>query len=95
MNLELEKQIDDSIPRIERMIRQKTSLDFADIHFEDLKDYNHGIGTLIRLKILRKNSPLYKCFVVNGIKDKDEMTRIILEEYFKSKKSLNFYSNML
>lgn len=81
--MNLHKKIKKTFPVLEELITDKTLSELSIIDENDLKKFNYGLGTIIRLKLLRPKSTLYKIFIQNGFTDKDQMTMEILKEFFK------------
>jgi len=48
-----------------------------------LEKYNTGIGTLIRLKLLRPENALYKNFARNGFSGRNKMSLEMLKEFHR------------
>jgi hypothetical protein len=84
--MELYKEIKKSFPSIEKLFTKKVLSELSSVVIDDLEKYNFGPGTIIRLKLLRPKSALYKKFIDYGFSDKDKMTMEILKEYYKYKR---------
>lgn len=85
--MELHKYLKKLFPYIEKLFTDKMLSEF--ICANNLEQYNFGPGTIIRLKLLRPKSTLYKKFVEYGFNDKDKMSMEILKEFYKYKKPDN------
>jgi len=79
--MELYKEIEKNFPRIEKFFPQGAMLEFINTAPYKLKKYNWGLGTMIRLKLLRPKSALYKSFSQEGFTDRDEMTMEIIRNF--------------
>ena len=79
--MELLKEIEKSFPRIEKLFTNETLLEFLETEYGDLGKYNFGLGTLIRLKLLRPDRVLYKVFVQNDYTDKEKMSMKMIIEF--------------
>jgi len=77
------KQIEKSFSQIEKLFSKKALLEFSKNRPGHLKEYNFGLGTMIRLKVLRPKSTLYLSFIKNGFIDRDEMTMEIIKAYHR------------
>jgi len=84
MNRELQKEIKNSFPKIRKLFVREYIWEFSQTPFAELKRYNYGMGTMIKLKVLKRNKRFYKLFVQNGVTDWDEMTMIIIYEFHQS-----------
>ena len=62
MKTELSREIEKHFPKIEKLFIAKTLCEFLSTGKIDLYDYNFGLGTIIRLKMLSSKSVLYKQF---------------------------------
>ena len=80
--MELYKEIEKNLPRIEKFLTEEDLLAFAGAQPDDLEKYNWGLGTMIRLKLLRPTRILYKKFVQEGFTNRDEMTMEIIREFY-------------
>jgi len=83
--MELKKEIEKSFPKIEKLFIKEKILEFSRTLPDDLEKYNFGLGTMIRLKLLRPESVLYRKFVQNGFTDKNKMTMEIIKEFYNFK----------
>ena len=81
--MELYKEIEKNFPVIEKFLAEEALLAFAYAHPDDLEKYNWGLGTMIRLKLLRPRRILYRKFVQEGFTDRDEMTMEIIRAFHK------------
>lgn len=79
--MELYKEIEKNLPQIEKFFSQETMLEFINTAPDELEKYNWGLGTMIRLKILRPKSALYKSFSQEGFTDRDEMAMEIIRKF--------------
>jgi len=79
--MKLNKDIEKSFPRIEKLLTKTMLLEFANTPKDDLEKYNFGLGTMIRLKILRPKSTLYENFTKHGFTDKNEMAMEMIKKF--------------
>ena len=79
----LQKEIEKNFPKIEKFFSPETLLKFAHTRPEDLGIYHFGLGTMIRVKLLRPKGALYKKFTAEGFADRDEMSMKIISEFYK------------
>ena len=82
--MELAKEIKKSFRKIEGFIPPEKLEKFKNTSPKYLEKYNYGLGTMIRLKLLRPKSVLYRAFIENGFTDKDEMTIEIITSFHKN-----------
>ncbi len=82
-NKVLYRNIEKNIPKIEKYLTEAMLMEFLNTPCEDLKKYNVGFGTMIRLKLLTPKSALYKKFSQYGFNDKDEISMEIIKEFHK------------
>jgi len=80
--MELREEIEKHFPAIEKFFTASIRSEFAATPISDLGKYNIGLGTMIRLKLLRPKSKLYKRFIKHHVLDKDRMTMIIIREFY-------------
>ncbi len=86
--MELQKILEGSFPRIEKLLSDAALGELAATSADELAGLNFGIGTIIRLKLLRPKSPLYRAFCENGFSDKERMSYEIMrafQEYLLAK----------
>jgi hypothetical protein len=76
-----EQEMKKRFPKMEKLFNPDILKQFA--KFDDVTEFNIGIGTMIRLKFLRPDNILRKAFVEAGITDVDEMTMIVLKEFWE------------
>ena len=81
--MELYREIVKSFPKIEKLFTKEYLLSFAHTHPNYLKEYQWGLGTMIRLKLLGPQKPLYKKFIEEGFVSRDEMSMKIILEFYK------------
>ena len=74
---ELHNAIKKSLPKVEKLFNDSAMSDFSNTPNNDSRKYNMTFGSLIRLKLLRKNV-LYRMFLKNGVTDRDDMSMEIL-----------------
>ena len=79
----LYREIEKNFPRIEKFFTPESLSIFAYTQPRDLEKYNWGLGTMIRLKLLRPKKILYRKFVQEGFVDRDEMTMEIIRAFYK------------
>ena len=79
----LHKEIEKNFPKIEKFFSPETLLTFAHTQPDDLGIYHFGLGTMIRVKLLRPKGALYKKFAAEGFTDRDEMSMKIISEFYK------------
>ena len=79
----LYREIEKNFPRIEKFFTPEGLSLFAHAQPHDLEKYNWGLGTMIRLKLLRPKGALYKKFAAAGFTDRDEMTMKIISAFHK------------
>ncbi|WP_114297452.1 DUF6794 domain-containing protein [Anaerobacterium chartisolvens] len=79
------KNIKKNIPKIEKYLTEADLAEFLNTPQGDLKKYNVGFGTMIRLKLLTPKSALFKKFSQYGFNDKDEISLEIIKEFHKCK----------
>ncbi len=82
--MEIYKEIEKSFPKIEKLLTEERLLEFLQTPSVHLGKYNFGLGTIIRLKLLRPKGTLFQAFVQNGFTDRDEMTIEILKGFHQS-----------
>ena len=81
--MELYKELDKNFPKVEKFLSPESLLTFAHTQPYDLEKYNWGLGTMIRLKLLRPKGGLYKKFTQMGFADRDEMTMEVILAFYK------------
>jgi len=81
--MNLYQLIENSFPKIEAFFPKAKLWEFSHTPRHDLEQYNFGLGTMIRLKLLRPKSTLYKEFVQEGFIDRDEMSMEMIREFYK------------
>ena len=81
--MELYREIEKNFPRIEKFLTEEDLLIFAHAQPDALEEYNWGLGTMIRLKLLRPKGMLYRKFVQEGFTDRDEVTMEIIREFYE------------
>lgn len=79
--MSLSKEIEKSFPKIEKLFTGGFLMEFSNAAPDDLEQYNFGLGTMIRLKLLRPNNVLYKAYVREGFSDRDEMSMEVIRTY--------------
>jgi hypothetical protein len=72
-----------NFPKIEKFFTKEALLKFAKTLPKNLGEYNWGLGTMIRLKMLGPKNRLYKLFVQRGYTDKEEMTMEVIRRFHK------------
>ena len=82
--IDLYIEIEKNFPRIKKFFTEKTLLEFSHTPPGCLEKYNFGLGTMIRLKLLKPKSVLYKKFIQNGFTDKEKMTMEIIKAFYTS-----------
>ncbi len=87
MNKKLSKTIKKSFLLIEALFTPSRLLEFLCTPADKLNKYNLGLGTMIRLKVLRPRNTLYRAFVKEGVTDKDKMTMTILKAFHEAYRS--------
>ena len=81
--MELYREIEKNFPKIEKFFTKEDLLSFAHTHPNYLKEYQWGLGTMIRLKLLYSKGTLYKKFVGEEFANRDEMAMEIIWEFYK------------
>ena len=81
--MELSKEIEKSFPKIRKLFTEEKLFEFSQTTVAGLEKYNWGLGTMIRLKLLKSKSSLYQVFLQSGFTDRDEMTMEIIREFHK------------
>ena len=81
--MKLYKEIEKNFPRMEKFVTEEVLCTFAYAQPDHLKAYHWGLGTMIRLKLLRPKGVLYRKFIQEGFTDRDEMTMEIMKEFYK------------
>lgn len=81
--MELYREMRKSFPDVGKLFTEVTLSEFSTTPPADLEKYNFGLGTMIRLKLLRPKSALYKKFVKRGITDRDKMAMTLMLEFHK------------
>lgn len=76
--MELEEAIEKSCRQLKKIIPRDILLEFSQAPVYHITDYKSGIGTIIRIKLLKDRNILYKSFVKSGITDRDAMVGIVL-----------------
>lgn len=84
MDKNLRIAIQKAFPAMEKFFTEKSLLKFLNAPASHLEKYNFGLGTMMRLKLLRPKHVLYRKFVQKGLADKDEMTLIVIKEFHKT-----------
>ena len=77
--MDLYQEIEKTFPMLEKMFAEEKITEFRNTPKDDLGKYDFGMGTMIRLKILRQKSYIYKCFLARGFKKRNKMSAVIIE----------------
>ena len=77
----LDNGINKAFPKLRKLFSEEKLIEFKNTPNKDLKKYNFGMGTMIRLKLLRPKSALYKLFIQNKFTDREEMSMKIIEAF--------------
>ena len=76
--MDLLKAIQKSFPKIEKLFTQQQLIEFKNTKINDLTYYQSGLGTMIKIKILKPKSALKRLFIEKGITNTDIMTLILI-----------------
>lgn len=77
----LDRDIKKCFPRLEGYLSSKTLWELSLAPSDSLDDYNLGVGTIIRLRLLGPKSPLYKSFIREGYTGRDEMAMEVIRRF--------------
>lgn len=55
---------------------------FLDCPYDQLFLYHFGFGTWIRNQLLKEDSDLYRLFGLAGIKNRDEMSKVLIRFFY-------------
>ena len=80
------RELEKSFSEIEKIFDEISMFNFINSNYNDLCLYHFGLGTFIRNNILQEKSEIYKIFLQSGIKDKDEISSIIIKLFYFYKK---------
>ena len=80
--MDLFLEIEKNFPKIEKFFTEKLLSEFIETAPEDLEKFNVGLGTMIRLRLLRPKSALYKKFIQHSYTDTNAMTMVIIREFY-------------
>lgn len=83
LNETIRKHMKKNIPKIEKYFTEEKLMEFSHTPPEDLEKYNVGLGTMIRLKLLKPKSDLVKKLSRYGFDDKDRISMEIIKEFHK------------
>lgn len=83
MEIRYEEIVAPYYSRIREMFSESALKEFCEAPPEKVKGFDVGVGTMIRLKLLRPNHTLYKRFIRVGITDTKEMTGIALDCFYR------------
>ena len=81
--MDLYEEIEKSFPKIEKLFTESSLREFAQTPYSLLGKYQAGLGTVIRLRLLRRNSILYKAFLSEGVLNSYDMTLVLFHEFRK------------
>ncbi len=81
LNSKLYREMEKHFPKVEKLFSEKLMARFLQTPASRLRGYNFGLGTMIRLKLLRPQNILYKKFIKHGLTDTEEMTMKIIVEF--------------
>lgn len=90
MNEKSEKQVRKTIKYLNRKCSNIVKNEIKNSEIEDLYKFHFSIGIWIRDNILKENSKISLVFSKEGIKNKDEISSIIIYEFYKFPKSQIF-----
>ena len=79
--MKLYAEIEKNFPKVEKFLTEEVLFVFAYAQPDDLERYRWGLGTLIRLKLLRPKGVLYRKFIQEGFTDRDEMALEIMRVF--------------
>lgn len=79
--MDLSKEIEKSLPKIEKLFTEKTLSEFLQTPSDDLEKYNVGFGTMIRLRLLGPKSALYQKFLQRGFADRDDIAMEMIKAF--------------
>ena len=82
--MNLIKEIEKILPKVGKILTQERMQQFLQIPYIHLDEYDFGLGTMIRLKLLGSKNTLYKAFIEIGITDRYIMTMIIIRKFYRS-----------
>jgi hypothetical protein len=85
--MELKEQIKKSFPKIRELFSESTLTELCATPLKELEKYNFGLGTMIRLKLLKPKGCLYKAFIKQGYCDKNEMSMKMIKEFHESNRA--------
>ena len=85
--MKLLKEIERIFPKVEKILTEERLAEFLRTPYADLDKYDFGLGTMIKLKLLKPKNKIYLTFVENGIADRDIMAKIIIRDFHKSRRS--------
>ena len=76
-------EIEKSFPKIEKLFTESMLTEFSQIPLVCLEKYA-GLGTMLRMYLLKPESALYKSLIQNGFTDPYKMTMEIIREFYIS-----------
>ena len=68
---------------MEKLFTEAVLLRFSQTPANQLEQYRFGFGTMIRLRLLRPKSALYREFVLNDFPDQDKMTMELIKAFHR------------
>ncbi len=82
--MKLFKEIEKNFPLMEKLFKNEDIKKFLRHEYSDLFLYHFGFGTWIRNNMLDEQSKLYKMFISVNVKQKDEMSSLIINLFYIS-----------
>lgn len=83
MKQELQKEIEKWCPKLEKMFQDNVLEEFCAAGPRQIRKFNYGIGTMIRLRLFRRDTVLYKNYVRPGHIGISELTEAVMRRFHK------------
>lgn len=80
--MELSREIERQFKKIDKRFSEQQMEEFCQCHFSKLSAYHFGLGLWIRNNLLHPESKLYQLFCQCGVSEQDDMSMIIIEQFY-------------